>query len=319
LVNRIAAVVCFASLLPVIAAGCQRGDQPLNGGHDRLAAPLGTISVYQLAGRLNLSVAENNGAMATLTGPGNVVVIYSDPNGGVYVNGVAVPDAGQVTTVGDMVFVSDRLGSRLGGFLRKAPETTRLPRIKKSPPRPRRMRIVIDPGHGGKDPGAISLTGAYEKAIVLDTSLAVAGILAGQGMDVILTRQGDSFVELNDRADMANRSGADALVSIHADHCPNSSVKGFTVYVARSASRRSLKLARSIADRLQAAGVPSRGINRAGFRVLYRSVCPAVLVELGYLSNATEASKLARSDYRRKLAAAIGEGVLRYARQNPAR
>jgi len=313
--TRTTALICSACLSLLVVTGCQQSDLPLNGGHDLMAAPIGTISAYQLAGRLDLDVSENSGQMATLTGPGNVVVIYADPNGGAYVNGVAVPDAGPVSTVGDMVFVSNELDGRLRGFLRKAPKPVPLPRIKPPSPPPRRMRVVIDPGHGGKDPGAISIIGAYEKTIVLDASLAVAGLLSGRGMDVILTRRGDRFVELNERADIANRRRADALVSIHADHCPNPSVTGFTIYIARSASSRSQKLANCIADALQSAGVSSRGIRRAGYRVLYRSVCPAVLVELGYLSNSWEASKLSRSDYRRKLAAAVGRGVLDYEKQ----
>ena len=132
------------------------------------------------------------------------------------------------------------------------------------------------------------------------------------GVDVILTRRSDKFIDLNERAEVANRARADVFVSIHADSSPNTRAYGFTVYVARQASRNSLILARAIERRLRDTGVVSRGVRKANYRVLVRTACPAVLVELGYLSNVSEAAKLLQKDYRRNLASAISEGIVDY-------
>ncbi|GAF99834.1 unnamed protein product, partial [marine sediment metagenome] len=130
--------------------------------------------------------------------------------------------------------------------------------------------------------------------------------------NVIMTRSADEFVELNDRADLANRSRASMFISIHADSCPRSAVRGFTVYVAKSASKEAVALGRAIERRMSAVVAHNLGVRRADYRVLVRTVCPAVLVELGYLSNAFEARKLSQRGYRRSLSDAISQGILDY-------
>lgn len=300
--------VCLSLL-----SGCRGDGDLINGGHGRLVAPLGTISIYQLAGRLDLTVTENTRLMATLANSSNVIVVYGDPGGGVYVNGRSIGAVGPVTPVGEMLFVQ----AATVGQVRSALRAVRRTRPATPAPAPAKVvtaPIIIDPGHGGKDPGTISASGIQEKAVVLDAALSTAEMLAGQNVPVVMTRRGDKFIELNDRAEVANRSRAKMFVSIHADSCPKPSLRGFTVYVAKSASKASMALARSIHRRMAAAGATSRGIRKANFRVLVRTTCPAVLVELGYLSNASEATKLASRKYRRRLAAAIAEGVLDHLR-----
>ena len=172
--------------------------------------------------------------------------------------------------------------------------------------------VVIDPGHGGKDPGTTSARAFKEKALVLEVAQRVTDELLGRGLDVRMTRQDDHFVELEERSALANSLRADLFVSIHADAARNRTAQGFTVYVSRQPRQASQAAAEAIARRLRAAGVPSRGQKEANYRVLVGTTCPAVLVELGYLSNAEEAARLATSAYRRQLAEAIAGGIVDY-------
>jgi len=297
--------------LAAVLTGCQPVEVNTS-GHDRFSAPLGTISVYQLAGRLNLSVERNSRVLAILRDRNNVVMIYADPSGQAFVNGDPVGPAGGVSPVGDMLFVPETMEHPIRLALRWDKILPQPTRAQVPPQRKVLRRIVVDPGHGGKDVGAVSVIGGYEKNIVLDAALTVAAELEKSGSEVVLTRQDDTFVELNERADLANRHHADAFVSIHADSCSNPSAKGFTVYVARAASPQALELARAIESRLRRQGFPSRGIRRANYRVLVRTICPSVLVEMGYLSNASEARRLAQKHIRQNIAQAVSEGALAY-------
>jgi len=296
------------------AGGCNLGDDELTErGHERLLAPPGAVSVYQLAGRSGLTVSENSRAMATLSNSSNVVVIYGDPGGGVYVNGERVPSAGPVTPVGGILFVAPGVVEQVRRSLRAAPQPVPLARMAAASTHgPIGRTIVIDPGHGGKDPGAISPAGIREKDVVFDAAMQVTEELRRHDRKVIMTRSTDEFIELNDRANLANRARASMFVSIHADSCPRSSVRGFTVYVAKSASKDAVALARAIQSRMSEVVPHTNGLRREDYRVLVRTVCPAVLVELGYLSNRFEAARLARGQYRRALAAAISRGILDY-------
>ena len=126
---------------------------------------------------------------------------------------------------------------------------------------------------------------------------------------VVLTRSNDRFLELEERADVANRAKADLFVSIHADSAANRSAQGFTVYVSRSASASSRYAADAIIRGLCATGLDNRGIRSADYRVLVRTNCPAVLVELGYLSNWADAAKLQNDAFQDRLADAICQGI----------
>ena len=205
-------------------------------------------------------------------------------------------------------------------------------------PKPR-FHVVLDPGHGGKDPGAVGANGGYEKTVNLVVSRLVAEELRAANLKVTMTRTGDCFVDLNDRPAVGNRLRADVFVSIHADSAVNKTARGFTLFVCHTkysdASRASLVCreydlgygsVRSILTanrerskhlasliRLQMRKVPStvdRGTQLGAFRVLRRSICPAVLVELGFMSNAVEARRLADPAYRKRLASAVARGII---------
>jgi N-acetylmuramoyl-L-alanine amidase len=169
--------------------------------------------------------------------------------------------------------------------------------------------VVIDAGHGGKDPGTRGVSQLPEKTIVLAISNDVAQILRSRGASVTSTRTTDRFLELEERARIAQRAQADLFVSIHADAAQRASASGSTLYISRNASAASQKAARSIQNALIRAGIECRGIHRANFKVLVGHSRPAVLVECGFLTNSTDAARLNTPAYRSKVAQAIAAGI----------
>ncbi|MFA6132882.1 MAG: N-acetylmuramoyl-L-alanine amidase [Phycisphaerae bacterium] len=310
-------------LVALVAAGCAPANNLQHNG-SLVPSPPGAISVYQMAGRLGMAVMESTPSMATLRSAGNTVVIYADPAGQAYVNGRALSDpTGGIVLIDGVLFVpmsfEQAIRSALRGGTTPPPSTPSAPGPR-SPLVKVPMRgglVVIDAGHGGKDTGAPSVAGGVEKTIVLDVARAVSERLAQSGVDVKMTREGDTFVELDERAAIANRARADLFVSIHADSAPrNRSANGFTVYVSRSPSRASEAAAAAIARRMSAAGAEFRGKKEAGYRVLVCNDRPAVLVELGFLTNGRDAANLSSGAYRDRLADAIADGIVDYLQNN---
>ncbi len=169
--------------------------------------------------------------------------------------------------------------------------------------------VVVDAGHGGKDPGAISPIGVQEKQINLPVAKRVARGLRECGMNVKLVRRDDSFVKLNERADIANRMGADMFVSIHADSADNASARGFSVYIKREAPAITRALAGAVIRGMSKTDMQNRGVREADFRVLVRTECPAILVELGFLSNRAEAKMLRKAKIQKMMAGDIVWGI----------
>lgn len=176
---------------------------------------------------------------------------------------------------------------------------------------PVRATVIIDAGHGGKDPGARGVSTAPEKTITLDIARKLASTLRRRGANVVMTRTDDTFVSLDGRAAMAERHHVDVFISIHADSAPRASASGATVYIARNASKRSRSVAEQLNQALQRAGIKTRGINKAGFRVLVGHSRPSVLVECGFLTNASDARQLNDGAYQSKLIRAIADGLAR--------
>ncbi|MDY6913406.1 MAG: N-acetylmuramoyl-L-alanine amidase [Planctomycetota bacterium] len=303
--NKLRLVVFVVSAATVLA-GCNNAGSLQLKPDELISAPLGAISIFQLAGRLGLEVADSDQTAATLRDTANVVVVYGDPDGQAYVNGQPVGSLGGIAQVGGVLFVPERLEADIRLALRvPQPRPARPP----APAKPLAWHVALDPGHGGRDSGAISVGGYYEKTVNLAVCRMVRRELLSRGVEVTMTRMDDTFVELNERAAIANIAEVDLFVSIHADSARNRTARGFTVYVARSASRPSLAAAECVRGRLGTIGAPDRGVRQANFRVLVRTSCPAVLVEMGYLSNIREAARLARSGYQNRLAQAIADGV----------
>ena len=285
-------------------AGCQQ-PQVTTPGEGLLITPEKTISVYQLAGQLDLSITDITDTHVTLKNSTNTVLIFTYSGGQVYVNTRAIGETGRVDKVGGSVYVLESLAARIraamGGAVRPTPRTEYPAKLTGC--------VVIDAGHGGHDPGAISCTGYYEKTITISVAGKVASLLRQRGVKVVMTRDSDYFVELEERAAIANRNNAKLFVSIHSDSMENNSKRGFTIYVSRSGSWSSRQAAGAIAREMVKTGLDNQGIRQADYKVLIYTEGPAVLVELGYLSNYQEAGLLRDSTFQNRLAEAIAEGI----------
>ena len=194
--------------------------------------------------------------------------------------------------------------------------------------------VVIDAGHGGKDPGTSSRTGYLEKDLVLDVALRTRAHLAAAGIRVILTRDGDRFWELEDRPYLAARGGGDVFVSLHLNAAASRTVQGVETFVTAAENHPPTAGAgigkfpavpnnqfnhsnHVLGNQLQRALVgvtraEDRGLKHARFVVLRNSAMPAALIECGFLSNAQEAQKLATPSYRESVALGVAQGILNY-------
>jgi N-acetylmuramoyl-L-alanine amidase len=237
------------------------------------------------------------------------------------------------------------------GPVRATPTPDQAPVVIPTGPRP----IVIDPGHGGDDIGAHSGSGLMEKDVTLSIARRLARVLEARGYRVRLTRDGDQNRALTDRTSLANRMDAVAFVSLHANAFTASSVSGAETYymsideasdadaaaIADLENRagtpsgertpldlilwdlaqaevlnESAQLALTVQQHLNSQlGARDRGVRQAPFVVLTGATMPAILVEVGFLSNSTEADQLAQPDHQQKLAEAIAAGIEDFVRR----
>jgi len=174
------------------------------------------------------------------------------------------------------------------------------------------VTVVIDPGHGGKDPGALGQGNSiyHEKTLTLSIATQIGQILRNRGVNVIYTRSDDRFLELDERAEISNRTEAYLFVSIHIDSSTNRQATGTTVYMSRSPSSKSRQAAQCISNAFKNSGIECRGVKQANYRVLAANNRPCVLVECGFISNSWEAQRLCDSSYQSRIAAAIANGIL---------
>ncbi len=176
--------------------------------------------------------------------------------------------------------------------------------------------VAIDPGHGGKDPGAIGPSGLREADVVLDIALRVRDLLVQDGIRTVMIRDNDATVELQDRPQLARDAGATLFVSIHANAHGRATVNGSETYYL---TPQSLALAQMIQDELGVVlGLPSRGIKTANFLVLRDSGVPSVLVETAFISNADDEARLRDPAFRQRLAAAVHRGITKFLAIYPA-
>lgn len=183
--------------------------------------------------------------------------------------------------------------------------------------------IVLDPGHGGSDAGAIGPTGVTEKSVSLAVSLKAQKLLTASGYEVIMTRTTDVDVaapgvsdstELQARVDKAPPNAA-LFISVHCNAFSNSKSNGMETFHAPTAVKGS-RLARLLNEELaRLGGLNNRGVKAARFYVMTHSQCPASLIELGFITNPREEKLLASNDYQQKLAQAIANAVNRYFNQ----
>jgi N-acetylmuramoyl-L-alanine amidase len=178
-----------------------------------------------------------------------------------------------------------------------------------------RRVVVIDPGHGGTDPGAIGIGGLRETDITLHMSQEVARLLQEKGLQVYLTRSDESReVDLPPRVALAQKVRADVFVSIHANsiNLSRQDINGTETYYAPG-SASGAELGQVILDSItRNVNIPSRGMHSARFYVIRHTTMPATLVETGFVTGAQDAPKLADPNFRRQMAAAIAQGIIEY-------
>ncbi len=180
-------------------------------------------------------------------------------------------------------------------------------------PRDGRAVVIIDPGHGGPDPGAVGIGNIYEKEIVLDIGRQVAAILNQNGVQAILTRDGDYDLDLPPRVAMAEQYNATAFVSIHSNSISLSrpDVNGLETFYYDSGYDMARIVHNSI---LQSTGMLDRRVRQARFYVLRKPSMPSILVETGFVTGAQDAANFNSPTFRRQMADGIAKGVLQYLR-----
>lgn len=175
--------------------------------------------------------------------------------------------------------------------------------------------IVIDAGHGGKDPGATS-NGALEKDIVLKVATSVKNKLEADGAKVVLTRSNDTYYSLDERVDIAQKHYADVFVSLHVNAASNTSAQGTETYYSVQGNGSLLEkdaLAAAINRQIvKNANMRDRGVKTANFVVIKNTAYPAVLVELGFITNSQDRAKLTDNGYIEIFADSIYKGIVEY-------
>jgi N-acetylmuramoyl-L-alanine amidase/putative methionine-R-sulfoxide reductase with GAF domain len=215
-----------------------------------------------------------------------------------------------------------------------------------------KMRIVVDAGHGGWDLGTVGRQGLLEKDVVLEIAQRLGKLLESRlGADVILTRNDDNYIPLDERAGMANQSQADLFISVHANYSDLPSARGVETYYTNSFSEpnakdfetrdpdrhqnataavlssaelhdkieQSRQLAASVQRSLygtlsaQNPGLRDRGVKEASYVVLTETAMPGILAEVSFVSSPTDEQKLRSDEYREQIAEALYKGIARYA------
>lgn len=173
--------------------------------------------------------------------------------------------------------------------------------------------IVVDPGHGGSDPGAVGAKGTFEKTINLAVALKLAELLKGAGAKVVMTRDSDVYPTLGERVDLANQLNADIFVSIHCNSLQRVDPGGTEVFVAPRSAIASMSLAQAVHKNLvKQIGLFDRGIKSNEFYVLNHTNMPSILVELAFISKSEEEALLNDPAFQDKAALGIYEGIRLY-------
>ena len=230
---------------------------------------------------------------------------------------------------------------------------TPMPKVKTGPPNAfvspaPGLSIVLDAGHGGWDLGTVGRRGLLEKDLVLDIVQRLGGLLQQRlNANVVYTRQGDSYVPLEKRAEIANLSQAKLFISIHANYSDSASARGVETYYTNTYSsvrarptgpdaevslqnvdwtrvdiREKVQESRHFADCVQQAlygtvaaknpGIPNRGVKEAQYVVLTGTSMPAILAEVSFVSSPTDEGELLNDAYRQRIAEALYKGIARY-------
>ncbi len=170
-------------------------------------------------------------------------------------------------------------------------------------------KVVIDPGHGGSDYGAIR-EGINEKDITLDVSERVSSILKSKGYKVAMTRNDDTYVSLQDRVDFSENEAPEIFVSIHVNSAVATEPKGIETHYYHDYSKDLAKVIHS--HLIKDIDTKDRGLVKSKFYVINHTTVPAILVEMGFISNEEERAELISDKRKQKTAKAIAEGIIEY-------
>ncbi len=310
-----------------------RGDRPLsaNSGWDRKTAlfrieiPNAKLSSNVKGPRLNANSPVLRVRLQQQDP--TTVVIFVQPASGVQL--------GRINQVGQLLSLQMRRYRNTPSINRNIPSTIGLPPLNRPNPRPvppaivrtpnrtsqprrpiknGKLVVLIDPGHGGKDSGAIGIGGLQEKRVILPISQRVAQILQQNGIQVVMTRKSDYFVTLPGRVKIAERVNADVFVSIHANSAGRKrpDVNGLETYYYDTGRSFASIVHRRI---LRTVKMRDRRIRKARFYVLRKSSMPAILVETGYLTGRNDVKNLRSKWFQNKMAEGIARGILDYLRR----
>ena len=170
--------------------------------------------------------------------------------------------------------------------------------------------VVLDPGHGGKDSGAVRRYSPAEKTLALDVARRVQRKLHESQIHTVMTRDDDTFIPLDTRVAMGNAAKNSIFVSIHFNDAHRRAIRGFeTYYQSPYAEPLAVAIDQNLATLPHSV---NRGVHPARFRVLRNAHYPSVLVECGFLSNRGEGNEVSSSVYREKLADKIAEAIVDY-------
>lgn len=294
-------------------------------GLARLIGGVDYVPLATWARRFQMTV-ERTGASRTvhLKGEKNTLLLTVDKLD-VSLNGLHLFLGDPIRLIDDVLYLSRRDAEQFLGILLAPPAPT-------SPPV---RTIILDPGHGGKDPGKENhRLKLAEKTFTLDVALRLETLLKARGYQVILTRREDRYVELEERTAFVRRHQADLFVSIHFNAFEAPRVTGTETFILTPQGQASVPEAEK--DRkgealaypgnrydtanlllghamhtalIKALGLVDRGLKRYRYSVLRTADCPAVLVESAFISNDEEAGKIADARYRQTMAEAIAAGI----------
>ncbi len=174
------------------------------------------------------------------------------------------------------------------------------------------MRIGIDPGHGGRDPGAIGPTRLYEKDVTLGISLELGRLLKKAGLEPVLTRTDDRTVELITRSALLNNTKCDLAISVHINSATRQEANYISTFIQAQGGQAEQLAKRVQAELVQTTGWEDGGVRVKNLHMTRETVMPAILCECGFISNPEQERQLRDVTMQKKIAQAIADGILDY-------
>ena len=174
------------------------------------------------------------------------------------------------------------------------------------------MKIGIDPGHGGRDPGAIGPTRLYEKDVTLGISLALVRLLKDAGLEPVLTRTDDRTLELITRTALLNNMKCDFALSVHINSATRQEANYISTFIQAQGGQAEQLAKRVQAELVQTTGWEDGGVRVKNLHMTRETRMPATLCECGFISNPEQEKQLRQPEMQKKLARAIADGILDY-------